>query len=65
MSTLDKTKINDEIYHFTSNFYDMFSSSGVEFNEKDIFQVSKEWNLQQEDPWVICLICKDHECKEI
>jgi hypothetical protein len=51
----------DESHHFTSNFYDIDCSSEAEFNEEDIFQASKEGNLQQEDPWVICFISEDNE----
>ena len=31
------------------------------FIEEDILQASKEGNLQQEDPWVICFISEDNE----
>jgi hypothetical protein len=52
---------NGKSHHFTSKFYDVDCSSGAEFNEEDIFQASKEGNLQQEVPWVVCFIFEDNE----
>jgi hypothetical protein len=41
---------NGKSRHFISNFNDVYFSYETKFNEEDIFQTSKEGNLQQEDP---------------
>jgi hypothetical protein len=55
-------KSDDKSYHFTLNLQAIDFSSGVEFNEEEIFQASKEeGNLQQEVPWVVYFIFEDNE----
>jgi hypothetical protein len=48
-------------HHFISYSYDDDYLSESKFNEEDIFQVSKEGHLQQDDPWEICFISEYNE----
>ena len=53
--------MNRSNHQITSGSNDVDFSFESDFNKEDSFQTSKEGNLQQEDPWVICFISEDNE----